>query len=855
MITPGRSLRQSLTLRLLILALAGTAVLFTAALSYSQRAADAAYDQVLAGAALAIAEAVTVVDGAIAVDLPVAAFDMLALAQDDRVFYQVVAPDGSVVTGYDDLPTVGLRERPGDTHFADRAYRGETVRFVSIGRLLADPQLQGWAAVQVGQTRLTRDTLARQMALGSVVPILVVMGLAILLAGLVINTVLRPLRKLEADLLDRDATDLRPLTGTRPAEVVQLVEAFNRFTGRFRQQLDGMRDFIADAAHQMRTPLASLKADIDLAQGQSDLSATQRETYARLTETIDQASGRVNQLLAHAFVAHRSELIAPEPVDLGVLLPDALRDLAPLALRRGMELSFDSALADTLVAADATLLREAVRNLIDNALNHGRAGGRIAVTLTSDPTTSDPNTSDPGAPAEVVIEVADDGPGIPPERRAAVTERFNRPAGNSGSGLGLAIVRRVAQAHGGGLTLDESVLGGLAARLSLPRDGRPAGRDKTPPSPAEKRQKQPSPARSLGPTAALLFGLLVWLGLPSDSAAFREVFPAPAGGARSLLIHSATDLTQMRPLIQAFQVLHPDIAIDYVDMNSNEVFTEMTAAVAAGDPTADLLLSSAMDLQVKLVNDGLAATHATPTGAELPAWARWRNQLFAFTYEPAVIVYNSELVPQAEVPRTRFDLIQTLRRDPERYRGRVTTYDILDSGVGYLLATQDARQSGTFSTLIASLAAVEVELRCCTNQMLHDIARGRYLIGYNLLGSYARDAVAKGANIGVVMPQDVTLALSRTALISAHAANPEEAHLFLDFLISDVGQSVLAGRSNMLAVHPAVSGPLGPDGQTGPLRQIQLNPSLLVHLDDHKRQRFLREWLGLLTPERLPLLE
>ncbi|MGP1253134.1 MAG: extracellular solute-binding protein [Kiloniellales bacterium] len=845
MITPGRSLRRSLTLRLLILALAGTAVLFTAALSYSQRAADAAYDQVLAGAALAIAEAVTVVDGAIAVDLPVAAFDMLALAQDDRVFYQVVAPDGSVVTGYGDLPSVGLQDRPGDTHFADRAYRGETVRFVSIGRLLADPELQGWAVVQVGQTRLTRDTLARQMALGSVLPILVVMGLAILLAGLVINTVLRPLRKLEADLLDRDATDLRPLTGTIPAEVVQLVEAFNRFTGRLRQQLDGMRDFIADAAHQMRTPLASLKADIDLAQGHADLSAPQRETYARLTETIDQASGRVNQLLAHAFVAHRSELIVPEPVDLGLLLPDALRDLAPLALRRGMELSFDSALADTRVAADATLLREAVRNLIDNALNHGRPGGRIAVSL----------TSDPAATADVVIEVADDGPGIPPERRAAVTERFNRPAGNSGSGLGLAIVRRVAQAHGGRLTLDESALGGLAARLSLPRDGRTAGRHHNPPSPTEEGQEQPNSARSMGPATALLFGLLAWVGLPDDAAAFRELFPAPAGGERKLLIHSATDLAQMRPLIRAFQVLHPDITIDYVDMNTNEVFAEMTAAAAAGGPTADLVLSSAMDLQVKLVNDGLAATHATPTGAELPAWARWRNQLFAFTYEPAVIVYNSELVPRAEVPRTRFDLIQTLRRDPERYRGRVTTYDILDSGVGYLLATQDARQSGTFSTLIASLAAVEVELRCCTNQMLHDIARGRYLIGYNLLGSYARDAVAKGANIGVVMPQDVTLALSRTALISAHAANPEEAHLFLDFLISDIGQLVLAERSNMLAVHPAVSGPLGPDGQTGPLRQIQLSPSLLVHLDDHKRRRFLTEWLGLLTPERLPLLE
>ena len=220
-----------------------------------------------------------------------------------------------------------------------------------------------------------------------------------------------------------------------------------------------------------------------------------------------------------------------------------------------------------------------------------------------------------------------------------------------------------------------------------------------------------------------------------------------------------------------------------------------------------------------------------------------------------MIVYNTELLQREEVPRNRFELIQILRRDPDRYRGRVTTYDIQDSGVGYLLATQDAQQSETFSSLISSLAAVDVDLRCCTGQMLHDIARGRYLIGYNLLGSYAQHAVASGADIGVIMPQDVTLALSRTALISAFAANREEAHLFLDFLISDVGQSVLAEGSNMLTVHPAVSGPLGPDGQTGPLRQIQLNPSLLVYLDDHKRDRFLTEWLGLLAPERLPSLE
>ena len=842
MILTGRSLRRSLAWRLIGLAVAGTALLFAAALAYGQRAADAAYDQVLAGAALAIAETLSVVEGEILVDLPVAAFDMLALAPDDRVFYRVLDPGGALVTGYPDLPAVALGEDPGAAVFANRSYGGETVRFVTIGRLLADPALQGWAVIQVGQTRLARDALAQQMALGAVAPILVLMAAAIALAWLGITTALRPLRKLEADLLARDATDLRPLEGTIPAEVVQLVEAFNRFTARLGQQLDGMRDFIADAAHQMRTPLASLKAEIELARGQGSPAPEADATYARLAETVDQASGRVNQLLAHAFVAHRSELVTLEPVDLDRLLPEILRDLAPLALRDGAELGFEATVETATVPGDPVLLREAVRNLVDNALRHGRPAGQIAVTLAADPVD----------PARRVIEVADDGPGIPPDRRQAVTERFNRPAGNSGSGLGLAIARRVAQAHGGALSLGESALGGLAARLSLPRmAARPAAAPE-PPRRTRLVPRRPRPART---ARLILLPLLAGLVWPAPAFAFRELFPAPAGGERELLIHSATDLAQMRPVIRAFQALHPDIAVDYLDMNTNELFEMTIAAVEAGRPTADVLLSSAMDLQVKLVNDGLAATHATPASAQLPGWARWRNQIFAFTYEPAVIVYNPTLVPPEDVPRTRFDLIRTLRAHPERYRGRVTTYDILDSGVGYLLATQDALQSGSIATLTASLAAVEAELRCCTNQMLHDIARGRYLMGYNLLGSYAADAVAQGADIAVVMPRDFTLALSRTAVVSAHAVNREAAHLFVDFLISEAGQLVLAERSNMLAVHPAVSGPLGQDGQTGPLRQIRLSPSLLVYLDRHKRERFLRDWLSLLAPDLVDAVE
>jgi two-component system sensor histidine kinase TctE len=819
------SLLRRLILRLALVFVGGSVLLGLAASHYGRRAADAAYDQVLAGAALSIAETVAFVEGRLVVDVPVAAFDMLALARDDRVFYQVLAPDGSLVTGYADLPAIAAEPISAQAVFEDRPYKGETVRVATIGRLIADPGLQGWARISVAQTREARSALAREMALGAVFPLVGIAALALLLAGASVITALRPLRRLERDLASRGATDLRPLSGAVPAEIARLVAGFNTFVGRFAGQLEAMQAFISDAAHQMRTPLATIKAEIALQRERLPAPET-RETLALLEARVDEATARVNQLLAHAFVAHRSELPTLAPCDLASLVPEALRELSPLVLARGADITFEHEGPRAPVRADPVLLREALRNLVANALDHaGRPGrgARIRVSI----------ADAPGGLRRIRVE--DDGPGIPESRRGEVVVRFSRPGGG---GLGLAIVARVAQAHHGRLALGESPLGGLCADILLPASDEPA---------------RPRAGRRAAVAGLVACVLAAGAADAARAQTIVETFPARGQPERSLRIHSATDLGSMRPIIEAFRIRHPEVAVTFVDMNTNDLYEAARAAAEGRGEPADLMISSAMDLQVKLANDGLAARHVTPTAASLPDWARWRDRVFAFTYEPAVIVYNPSLVSAEEAPRTRFDLVRLLREEPERFRARVVTYDIVDSGVGYLLASQDAAQPGAFANLIESFGRVDADVVCCTSIMLDGIAEGRWTFGYNLLGSYAQEAIERGANLEIVLPADVTLAVSRTALVSAQARNPRDAALFLDFLISIEGQTVLADVSRMFAVHPAILGPRSTTGLearlAGPLRPIRLTPALLAYLDAQKKPRFLAEWSALIGYE------
>lgn len=260
-------------------------------------------------------------------------------------------------------------------------------------------------------------------------------------------------------------------------------------------------------------------------------------------------------------------------------------------------------------------------------------------------------------------------------------------------------------------------------------------------------------------------------------------------------------------------------------------------------PQADIVLSSAIDLQVKLVNDGYAQPHFSAAARTLPAEAKWRNEIFGLTFEPVVFAVNTDELPASEVPRSRFDLVLALRRRPDFWRGRVGTYDIEKSSVGYLLAAQDSRQSSEYGTLVGTLGALRARTYANMGALIDDIAAGRLALGYNVLASYARARIADGAHIAIVYPDDYTLAVVRAAFVSRDAPNPVGAHAFLEYLMSERGQRILATRSELSAASLRTTGRGGVDSTIlGPLRPIPIGPGLLTYLDRQKRERLIANW-------------
>jgi ABC-type Fe3+ transport system substrate-binding protein len=343
----------------------------------------------------------------------------------------------------------------------------------------------------------------------------------------------------------------------------------------------------------------------------------------------------------------------------------------------------------------------------------------------------------------------------------------------------------------------------------------------------------------------MLLGLLV----PIVALARSPVPPTPSEAV--LTIHAALDRSVFAPVLEAFRQRFPSIAIDYHDLNSLELHRRLLHASADDADPPDLVLSSAIDLQIKLVNDGHARAHESSVAHQLPDWAVWRNEAFGFTFEPAVMVYNKALIPPRDVPRTRAGLIELLRRQRDQYRGRVATYDPTRSGVGYLFATQDNEQSSGFWDLVQAFALVDVRLHDTTEAMLDGIASGDYLLGYNLIGSYALARAMDNPDLGIILLEDYTLVMSRIAFIPRQAPHPELAGLLLDFLLAEEGQQIIADRTGLYAIHPQVRGPFTAARlytEAGDsLRPIRIGPGLLVYLDRLKQNRFLERWQLLLA--------
>ncbi len=303
-------------------------------------------------------------------------------------------------------------------------------------------------------------------------------------------------------------------------------------------------------------------------------------------------------------------------------------------------------------------------------------------------------------------------------------------------------------------------------------------------------------------------------------------------GAGELRIISTADLEVFEPYLLAFQAARPDLTIDYTVASS----AELHRAIRNG-AVFDLALSSAMDLQFQLANDGYAQRHQSDRTLALPNWAKWRDLIFAFTAEPAVMVLSTERFAGLPVPTTRQELVGVLRQHPDVFAGAIGTYDVRESGLGYLFATQEARSTDAYWRLSEVMGRLDPQLYCCSGQMIDDVTEGKLALAYNVLGSYAADRLARasGGKVQVLSMQDFGNVMLRTALIPSNATNPDAAGFMIDMLI-DLG---LRNAPENWPLPPLNQ--VGIDHAAG-FSQIRLGPALMVYLDPLNRRAFLSEW-------------
>ncbi|WP_106475731.1 ABC transporter substrate-binding protein [Phytohalomonas tamaricis] len=331
---------------------------------------------------------------------------------------------------------------------------------------------------------------------------------------------------------------------------------------------------------------------------------------------------------------------------------------------------------------------------------------------------------------------------------------------------------------------------------------------------------------------ATLLGLwLMWLS-------------AHACAATTLVINAALDRDVVAPLLDAFSHANPDIELIYHDGSTLEVERQLQAGTRQ---SADIVLSSAMPWQLAAVNANRAQALDIPEAAEWPAWAKWRDEVFGFTFEPIVIAYRLELAHAMRPPETHRDVLALLHAHRTLLRGRVTTYSPERSGVGYTLFQQDARYSPRFWDLVAALGAADVSLEATSRNMLEGLSAGRYWLGYNLLGSYALVWAREHPDIIVQVPSDYSLVLMRMAFVTRDAPHPEAARRFMAFLLGHAGQHVMAGQTPLFSVRPDVTGPYTAQrlrDQVGDhLYPIPIDASLLAFVDPLRRDAFMARWL------------
>lgn len=422
----------------------------------AQNIADKPFDRALEYNVRALAQLVVVKNGQAQFNLPQPARELLRADDADQIYYQVIGLQGELVSGEKEVPAPPetIKTSVWEVKLRDEEIRGLQVRVAAIW-IQSDLPGARDVLVQVAETREKRSVLATEIIKGVMLPQFVILPLAVLLVWLALVRGTRPLNQLEARIRARKSDDLSPLDETSvPQEVVPLVSSVNGLLTRLKDSMAAQKRFLADAAHQLKTPLAGLRMQADLALRQSASADDLKLSLQQIGRSSIRATHTVNQLLALARAEGGGNVMTLQACDLVVLTRDVVQDAIPRAMEKRIDLGYEGLPvndASAVVQANPTLMKEMIRNLVDNALNYTPSSaenpGIVTVRVTSD-----------GIAKAVFLQVEDTGPGIPEAERELVMQPFYRVLGTNtdGSGLGLAIVQEIAQKHQAVLTVEDA---------------------------------------------------------------------------------------------------------------------------------------------------------------------------------------------------------------------------------------------------------------------------------------------------------------------------------------------------------------------------------------------------------------
>ncbi|MCJ7993722.1 sensor histidine kinase N-terminal domain-containing protein [Rhizobium cremeum] len=420
------------------------------------RTADTVSDRVLAGSAMAIAERVIVSeDGQLQVDIPYVALEMLTSAAQDRVFYRVDGPPGQFITGYQNLPT--FADLGGQAAFyTDAVFRGERIRIAVLQRSASTGINSVPFSVTVAETTIARRQLARSILLNSAARLALMIAGAAVIVWIAVTFSLRPLYRLSDAISERNPDDLHPIEQSVPSEVQGLVDTVNSFMTRLASALAALRNFTGNASHQLRTPLAIVRTQLELAQ-----RATTLEEARAAAKEGDKAVVHAERVLAQLLLMAKIDSVEPEarqmpePIDLVALAQQITADKVPSAAKASIDLGFEGE-GQAWVAAEPLLIGELLGNLIGNAIAYAGRDAEVTVRVSQ-------------SGGSVRLEVEDNGPGILAARMESLKQRFVRGERGEGLGLGLAIVEEIARLFSGTFQLSPGGGGrGLLAAVTFP---------------------------------------------------------------------------------------------------------------------------------------------------------------------------------------------------------------------------------------------------------------------------------------------------------------------------------------------------------------------------------------------------